>query len=256
MTKYEANELKNLVNKGVVYMRNSNIAESDTAKGYYAACANFCNLLDEYINETTDIEQPCTYAISKAALLKAIDDKSFYCNFMKDCNGDSESLWGCDFVEVDEIIDLINSMPNVLEQNPENLAYAKDAKEEYQFPYVLSEPCEMYVNGEWKLGKIVDGYRFRDGLVTIRTNDGKEYWCAACRTELYRKPNSTNQHIPETQYAIGDLCEICVDGQWVIGNIVELTNTVLTIETQDSDRYCCLIKNKDMHRKAYSNTTE
>ena len=113
MTKYEANKLKGLINQNLHVLKN--LPQTDVSKGYKIACKEICEYIDEVVKETTDIEQPCTYAISRAALLKAIDDKSFYCSFMKDSNGDSESLWGCDFVEVDEIVNLINSMPNVLE---------------------------------------------------------------------------------------------------------------------------------------------
>ena len=34
----------------------------------------------------------------------------------------------------------------------------------------------MFVDDEWIKGRIVNGYRFREGKVTIETNDGKRYW--------------------------------------------------------------------------------
>ena len=54
------------------------------------------------------------------------------------------------------------------------------------FPCVVGQPAEMFVDGKWIKGKIVEGYRFNDGIVTIETEDGKQYWCGQSRTELYR----------------------------------------------------------------------
>ena len=113
MTKYEADRFKSLIKQNIHYIKS--LPECDVNKGYISACEGFCEYIDEFVKETTDIEQPCTYAISRAALLKAIDNKNFYCSFIKQCSDGDESLWGCDFVEVDEIVNLINSMPNVLE---------------------------------------------------------------------------------------------------------------------------------------------
>lgn len=53
---------------------------------------------------------------------------------------------------------------------------------------IIGADAEMRVNGEWKQGKIVNGYRFQDGIVTIETADGKRYWCGENRTDLYRQP--------------------------------------------------------------------
>lgn len=35
-------------------------------------------------------------------------------------------------------------------------------------------------------GKIFAGYRFRDGVVTVLTEDGQKIWCGEARKELYR----------------------------------------------------------------------
>lgn len=67
------------------------------------------------------------------------------------------------------------------------IPYVEENNVEYKFPDKLGELCEMYVNGKWITGRIVNGYRFRDGIVTIQTENGKEYWCGTDRTELYRK---------------------------------------------------------------------
>ena len=35
------------------------------------------------------------------------------------------------------------------------------------FPYVEGQPAEIYFDGKWHRGKIIAGYRFRDGIVTV-----------------------------------------------------------------------------------------
>lgn len=64
--------------------------------------------------------------------------------------------------------------------------YEEIDDDETRFPYIEGELAEMFVDGEWIKGRIVDGYRFRDGVVTIETNDGKRYWCGQDKTALYR----------------------------------------------------------------------
>lgn len=54
------------------------------------------------------------------------------------------------------------------------------------FPYVERQPAEIYFDGKWHRGKIIAGYRFRDGIVTIQTEDGQKIWCGESRKELYR----------------------------------------------------------------------
>lgn len=57
---------------------------------------------------------------------------------------------------------------------------------EDKFPYVIGQEAEIFDMGKWKRGKIVDGYRFRDGIVTIKTFDGETLWCSEERKDLYR----------------------------------------------------------------------
>ena len=64
--------------------------------------------------------------------------------------------------------------------------------DETQFPYIEGELAEMFVDDEWTKGRIINGYRFHDGVVTIETNDGKRYWCGQDRTELYRPFKEVN----------------------------------------------------------------
>ena len=55
-----------------------------------------------------------------------------------------------------------------------------------EFPCILGQPAEMLVDGVWQKGKIVEGYRFDDGIVTIETAEGKRFWCGQSRTDIYR----------------------------------------------------------------------
>lgn len=55
-----------------------------------------------------------------------------------------------------------------------------------KFPYIIGQPAEIYHNGEWKKGKIISGYRFEDGIVTIKTENGETVWCGEEKKELYR----------------------------------------------------------------------
>lgn len=81
----------------------------------------------------------------------------------------------------DNIGAIINEILNINEEK-------EDADPEPTFPAVVGASAEMFVNGEWIRGKIVEGYRFDDGIVTIEDENGKQYWCGQSRTELYRKP--------------------------------------------------------------------
>ena len=64
--------------------------------------------------------------------------------------------------------------------------------DELRFPCIEGELAEMYVDDKWIKGRIVNGYRFCDGVVTIETDDGKRYWCGEDRTELYRPYKEVN----------------------------------------------------------------
>ena len=58
--------------------------------------------------------------------------------------------------------------------------------QEKPFPLIVGQPAEMFVDGKWEKGKIVAGYRFNDGIVTIETEDGRRLWCGQDRTDIYR----------------------------------------------------------------------
>ena len=58
--------------------------------------------------------------------------------------------------------------------------------QEKPFPFVVGQSAEMFINGKWEKGKIVAGYRFNDGVVTIETEDGRRLWCGQDRTDIYR----------------------------------------------------------------------
>ena len=67
----------------------------------------------------------------------------------------------------------------------------------YNFPNVLDEECEIYFKGEWIRGKIINDYRFQDGIVTIKTKSGKKIWCPTARRDLYRKVDKDQEYIDE-----------------------------------------------------------
>lgn len=58
--------------------------------------------------------------------------------------------------------------------------------EGFKFPHVVGQPAEICYNGKWIKGKIVAGYRFQDGIVTIETPDGKQVWCGEAQKDYYR----------------------------------------------------------------------
>lgn len=58
--------------------------------------------------------------------------------------------------------------------------------QEKPFPLVVGQPAEMFIDGKWEKGKIVAGYRFNDGVITIETEDGRRFWCGQDRTDIYR----------------------------------------------------------------------
>lgn len=57
----------------------------------------------------------------------------------------------------------------------------------YHFPYIEGQPAEIFYNDRWQRGKIVAGYRFRDGIVSIKLDaTGVVISCGEARKELYR----------------------------------------------------------------------
>jgi len=63
--------------------------------------------------------------------------------------------------------------------------YERETQEK-PFPLIVGQPAEMFIDGKWEKGKIVAGYRFNDGIVTIETEDGRRLWCGQDRTDIYR----------------------------------------------------------------------
>lgn len=55
-----------------------------------------------------------------------------------------------------------------------------------KFPHIIGEMAEMFVDGKWIKGKIVEGYRYKDGIVTIEADNHIKYWCGESRTDIYR----------------------------------------------------------------------
>ena len=55
-----------------------------------------------------------------------------------------------------------------------------------KFPYIEGQRAEIFYEGQWRKGVIKAGYRFRDGIVTVRTDGGQEISCGEARKEPYR----------------------------------------------------------------------
>lgn len=66
-----------------------------------------------------------------------------------------------------------------------------------KFPAIVGADAEMLVDGKWIKGKIVEGYRFDDGVVTIEDENGKWYWCGSARTDCYRQINAEDPDIAD-----------------------------------------------------------
>ena len=83
------------------------------------------------------------------------------------------------FLNGDAITSALDTAIDVLEKQERET-------QEKPFPFIVGQPAEMFVNGKWEKGKIVAGYRFNDGIVTIETEDGRRLWCGQDRTDIYR----------------------------------------------------------------------
>ena len=84
----------------------------------------------------------------------------------------------------------LNKFADELEQIEKEHGDPQESEEDevYSFPEVFGEPIEMLINGVWVHGKVIEGYRSRDGIVNMETADGKKYWCGCKRTECYKQP--------------------------------------------------------------------
>ena len=51
----------------------------------------------------------------------------------------------------------------------------------------VGDHIEMLFNGSWNRGKVIKGYRYDDGIVTMQTDTGKIIWCGEDRKDLYHK---------------------------------------------------------------------
>lgn len=83
------------------------------------------------------------------------------------------------FLNDDAITSALDTAIDVLEKQERET-------QEKPFPFIVGQPAEMFIDGKWEKGKIVAGYRFNDGIVTIETEDGRRLWCGQDRTDIYR----------------------------------------------------------------------
>lgn len=64
---------------------------------------------------------------------------------------------------------------------------AREENEERPFYYTVGADIEMFFEGQWIAGKVIDGYRFRDGIITMETPNGKRIWCSEASAS-WRRP--------------------------------------------------------------------
>ena len=64
-----------------------------------------------------------------------------------------------------------------------------EIKEPEPWYYKLGVMCEIFYKGEWIKGPIIEGERYKDGIITIATDKFESgfLWVPEARTELYRK---------------------------------------------------------------------
>ena len=89
-------------------------------------------------------------------------------------------------VECEQLADWLNELKVLREKIQKLLEKQERETREKPFPFVIGQPAEMFFDGKWEKGKIVAGYRFNDGVVTIETEDGRRLWCGQDRTDIYR----------------------------------------------------------------------
>lgn len=81
------------------------------------------------------------------------------------------------------------------------------------FPYVEGQPAEIYFDGKWHRGKIIAGYRFRDGIVTIQTEH-----CKNGKQKAFEAvPETQNQRLFKSQY---------------VNNSIHVYYTILAVTSQ------------------------
>jgi hypothetical protein len=60
----------------------------------------------------------------------------------------------------------------------------------------IGNTIEMNIDNQWIKGTIVAGYRTHDGYITMKTEDGKHYWCGV---------NGECIHFRKCDESLGDL---------------------------------------------------
>lgn len=60
----------------------------------------------------------------------------------------------------------------------------------------IGNSIEMRVGNQWIKGIVVNGYRTQDGLITMKTEDDKTYWCGSAGEYI---------HFRKCEDSLGDL---------------------------------------------------
>ena len=87
----------------------------------------------------------------------------------------------------EELLKYLNDRAEHENRTLSNMIISILAREKALNPFIkVGTDAEMCVDGVWHKGKIVEGYRYNDGIVTIETEDGQQFWCGQGRTDVYR----------------------------------------------------------------------
>ena len=152
-----------------LYITGLNLPESHEIVGFYidGETRNVMNLdRTKLLGHVTEVPVPHGRLIDAS-------------NIVTVSHCDSFSNWYEDRLSIDDLLLKTHARPYV--------PTVIKPEDTYIFPYALNQEAEVFVDGKWVHGKIVDGYRFRDGIVTVEINNGKLFWCPVDRTDLYRE---------------------------------------------------------------------
>ena len=87
----------------------------------------------------------------------------------------------------EELLKYLNERAEEEHRTLSNMIISILEEEKANNPFIVAgAEAEMLVDGVWHKGKIVKGYRYNDGIVTIETDDGHRFWCGQSRTDVYR----------------------------------------------------------------------
>ena len=80
---------------------------------------------------------------------------------------------------------------------------------------------------EWVKGNVIEGYRYRDGIVSMKSDDGRIIWCGVESGDFRKSEDSLGDFISnadrirsfsdeELAEFIRELNEVCLAGAWKV----------------------------------------